>query len=194
MKLIAGLGNPGEEYEKTRHNAGFRVADRFAAFVGEKSGARVVKFKRGYFGAVAVVEFPSFDTTAILKPKTFMNRSGRSVARAMRENEIEIGSLVVVHDDMDLPFGKIKVKYGGGSGGHKGVQNISEVMGSADFIRLRIGIDKPPGKDTTNYVLGEFNSAESALLKSEVLPLAVEALTVILTDGYQTAMNKFNSR
>jgi len=107
--------------------------------------------------------------------------------------DIDIGDVVVVHDDIDLPLGKIKVKIGGGTAGHKGLKSIRDMLGSSDFIRVRIGIDRPGGsKDITDYVLGRISPAESVILENEVFPVATEALLVILTENAQVAMNAFN--
>lgn len=192
MKLVAGLGNPGKEYEATRHNVGFKVIDRFAARLGSISGTKGVKFKRKYLGSFVVVPFPEGDLTGLLKPKTFMNRSGRSIGRAMREVEIKADKIIVIHDDIDLPIGRIKVKSGGGAGGHRGVKSVIDVLGTADFMRLRVGIDRPESGDVTDYVLEEFTAAESVILENEVIPVAVEALIAILTEGVDVAMNEFN--
>jgi len=192
VKLVAGLGNPGKEYESTRHNVGFRAIDRLAVRLGRAPNGKGVKFRRKYLGSFAIVPFPNGDEMGLLKPRTFMNRSGRSVGKAVREIGIETSEVVIIHDDLDLPLGKIRVKFGGGAGGHKGIKNITDTLGTPDFVRLRIGIDKPVSGDATDYVLGGFDPAETVILENEVLPLAADAIMIILSQNAQEAMNKYN--
>jgi len=192
VKLVAGLGNPGEEYKASRHNVGFLAADRLAGRLGSEMGALRARYKRKYLGAFLVAQLPRGTKVGILKPRTFMNRSGRSVAAAVRDMGVDLRELVVVHDDVDLPLGKIRVKFGGGTGGHKGLESIVGCLGNPEFVRLRIGIDRPGPGDVTDYVLGRFTPAESVILENEVFPKAVDAIIVIMEDGLETAMNAFN--
>jgi PTH1 family peptidyl-tRNA hydrolase len=192
VKLVAGLGNPGEEYISSRHNVGYITADRLAARLNSSIGAMGAKFKRKYVGVYTVASLPHGGGTGILKPRTFMNRSGRSVAMAVRDMGVDLRELVVVHDDVNLPFGKIRIKFGGGTGGHKGLESILSCLGTEDFVRLRIGIDRPGQKDITDYVLGKFNPAESVILENEVFPKALDAIITILENGPEAAMNDFN--
>jgi len=189
---VAGLGNPGEEYKSSRHNVGYIAVDRLAARLNSAIGAMGAKFKRKYLGAYTVASLPHGGEVGILKPRTFMNRSGRSVAMAVRDMGVDLRELVVVHDDVDLPLGKVRVKFGGGMGGHKGLESVFGCMGTPDFVRLRIGIDRPGPGDITDYVLGKFNSAESVILENEIFPNVVDAIITILENGAEVAMNAFN--
>lgn len=187
MQIIVGLGNPGRRYERTRHNAGFLAVDELArslrfALTQEKYHALVW---RGTIG----------DREALLaKPQTFMNESGRSVGAMLRYTTATIRDLIVVHDELDLPLGTVRVKTGGGHGGHNGLRSIIDHLGSPDFIRVRVGINRPPeGWDTADYVLapflpGEQRPAEDAFAK------AAEAVLAVMRDGLTRAMNGFNKR
>jgi len=155
LRLIAGLGNPGREYERTRHNAGYWWVDGIVA--GKRaSWAKESKFS----GSVAKVNEGGADFW-LLKPATYMNESGRSVAALMRFYRIEASELLVVHDELDLPPGTVKLKQGGGTGGHNGVTDVAECLGTKDFWRLRIGIGHPGHKDlVADYVLKEARREE----------------------------------
>ena len=185
--LVVGLGNPGAEYERTRHNAGFKAIDRLAGHLG---GTR---FKRAYRGKYAEMALQSSDTIlGLLKPKTYMNRSGQSVGRAVRDLGIETEEIIVVHDDLDLPLGRIKIKKGGGVAGHRGLESIRDTLGTGDFLRVRIGIDRPSRGDATDYVLGRFRTDEEVILENEVLPGVVEAILIISLESAEKAMNECN--
>jgi PTH1 family peptidyl-tRNA hydrolase len=187
LKLVVGLGNPGSEYERTRHNAGFRAIDDIAFRLDR------ARFKRAFRGKFCRVDIPDSDfTLGLLKPQTYMNRSGQSVGRAARELGIETDDLLVVHDDLDLPLGRIRIKAGGGTAGHKGLESIAGALGTKDFLRLRIGIDKPTGSDATDYVLGRFHTDEEVILENDVLPRVIEAVMMIVKEGPERAMNVFN--
>lgn len=193
MKLVAGLGNPGKKYEKTRHNAGYMVADRFVAKLAADRGEKTHGYKKKYLAWFIPEMLHTGEQVAILKPRTFMNRSGRSVARAVSKLGVNLSETVIIHDDLDLPLGKIRIKSGGGTGGHKGLESVCDALGTRDYIRLRIGIDRPPkGKSVTDYVLGEFTSSEFVIFRNEVLPVAAEALSAIFTRNLEEAMNAFN--
>lgn len=187
MKIVAGLGNPGPEYSRTRHNIGFMAAERFAA------GHGIALKKRGhqaYYGIGTGVG----QELAVLLPQTFMNRSGASVASACRALNVGLPDLIVLHDDIDLPFGVLRIKVGGGHGGHNGLRHICSVLGSGDFVRIRIGVGRPPeGGDVAQYVLRPFSSVEREKLDS-VLANTVMALEALLQEGVQEAMNAFNNR
>lgn len=161
MKLIVGLGNPGKEYEKTRHNVGFMILDKFSeeVFRMEK------KFKAEVFKNNKFV---------LLKPQTFMNNSGESVLSAMSFYKISLEDLLVIHDDVDLPLGVIKVSKGEGFAGHKGVFSVMEKLGTKDFWRLRIGVESPlRGKmETDNFVLANFSQEEKFLLNKVIVKVA----------------------
>jgi PTH1 family peptidyl-tRNA hydrolase len=187
VKLVVGLGNPGPAYASTRHNIGFRVVECLArlAGVGLHAERFAGRFGSGRVGPLGV---------AVLEPQTFMNRSGDCVAAALDELEgVDPGrDLVVVYDDLDLPLGRLRVRAGGGPGGHRGMASIIERVGSKDFARLRFGIGRPPaGCDVVDHVLQRFSSDEERSLTPRI-PLAVEALEAILAEGAEAAMNRFN--
>lgn len=184
MFLIVGLGNPGREYENTRHNVGFMVIDRIA----EKIGARVdrIKFK-GLLGD----GIWQGKKVLLLKPMTFMNSSGESVLEAVRFYKIPPENLIVIYDDMDLPVGRLRIRRKGSSGGHKGMESIIYCIASEDFPRVRIGIGRPEG-DVISHVLGIFEPGERRAVEP-ALEAAAEAALAIVTDGVDEAMNRYNS-
>jgi len=186
LKLLVGLGNPGERYEATRHNVGFMVVEKLAAAAG------VPLKKKGHQGVYGVGRIAGVETTLLL-PQTFMNLSGASVGSACKSLGVVPGDLIVVHDEIDLPFGRLRVKLGGGHGGHNGIRSIAAVLGDQDFPRLRIGIGRPSGGEVSDFVLSRFSAEERAQLP-QVLDVAAEAVTTILTHGVQVAMNDFNHR
>jgi len=187
MKLVAGLGNPGERYAATRHNVGFMVVQRLAAAHGVALKKKIYQGLCGG-GRVAGVE------ATLLLPQTFMNLSGISVGSACKSLGIGPGDLIVVHDEIDLPFGALRLKVGGGHGGHNGLRSICSVLGSADFMRLRVGVGRPPqGSDVAGYVLNPFSARERSDL-DQVLAAATEALQTLLSQGSAAAMNEFNNR
>ncbi len=186
MKLLVGLGNPGNKYVGTRHNIGFMVAEKVA------EQFRISLKKKGYQGIYGVGRVAGEETTVLL-PQTFMNLSGASVQSACKSLGISPGDLIVVHDDVDLPFGSLRVKPGGGHGGHNGIRNICAVSGHNDFNRLRIGIGRPDRGEMTAHVLGRFSAVECSHLP-RLLDIAAEAVTTILDEGVQAAMNGFNNR
>ena len=192
MKLVVGLGNPGRRYALTRHNAGFRIVERFAKGHGiDLSRQRFA----GRFGCGQIEGHggESIDV-CVLEPETFMNLSGESVAAALRELPIDDPDqdMLVVVDDVDLPFGRVRVRPSGGSAGHRGLDSIITCIGSRGFPRLRFGIDRPAcGADTAAYVLEEFSSSEAAYL-DEHIGNAVNALETMLVDGIKMAMNRYN--
>ena len=188
--LIVGLGNPGSAYAGSRHNIGFRCLDHFAResairFSAKHSLARVGQ------GEVAG------QTIFLAKPQTFMNLSGRSVSRLTAKYQVPPERLVVVHDDMDLPAGKLRVRQNGGAGGHKGIISIVAELGRADFIRVRLGIGRPQceaGADeeaVISYVLGGFDAADRSLIEA-ALPRVSAALLCLINEGPEIAMTQFN--
>jgi len=188
FKLVIGLGNPDPEYARTRHNAGFKAIDSLARILGAP------KFRRAYRGKYTEADLPDSDIAlGLLKPQTYMNRSGASVGRAARERGIGPADILVIHDDLDLPLGRLKIKIGGGTAGHKGLESIRDVLGSADFLRIRIGVDRPPRGDATPHVLGRFRADEEVILENEVLPRVAEAILAVFRDGPEKAMNEFNN-
>ncbi len=187
MKIIAGLGNPGDRYLFTRHNFGFMVADRLAL-------THNLSFRRKKFDALFAEGSLSGVSVILLKPQTYMNLSGEAVGALVRFLKAEPSDLVVVHDDLDLPFGTLRIKDGGGDGGHKGLKSVIEALGTDAFLRLRLGIGKPAAKELVEaYVLEPFGKDEVDELPA-LLERACSALTEILTAGVRPAMNKFNTR
>ena len=186
MFLIVGLGNPGAEYARTRHNAGFLVLERLA----ERWGARWTYEKK--FNA-RVARADRDDRTALLcQPQTYMNSSGEAVAALVKFYRAPAGRLVVVMDDADLPLGGIRLRPGGSSGGHHGLESIERHLGTREYARLRVGIGRQSGqRQITGYVLGRFSSTEAALM-DRVLAVASDQVECWLKAGIQKAMNQFN--
>lgn len=184
--LIVGLGNPGEEYDRTRHNAGFMVIDRL-----------LENFPAGRFEkrhtAESFVYAGSFKgkPLSLQKPLTFMNLSGKAVAPIARKLGLKPEEILVIHDDLDLPVGKMRLKCGGSDGGHNGLKSIIAELGSASFKRLRIGIGRPLPGQTVDYVLGKFE--EEKIDVNVVLNAAKDAVQTVLTAGMSRAMNQFNA-
>lgn len=184
--LIAGLGNPGPQYQWTRHNAGFLFLDRLAHL--ENSPIT----RKSFSGLVG--EWSNHDDRhIILKPQTFMNLSGKSIMQALQFYKLPLSHLIVIHDELDLPFGAVRFKQGGGHGGHNGLRSIMEQLGKGDFLRLRIGIGRPPHGDTVNYVLGTIPPDQMENLP-RVLDGGVEMLEMMLAEGLPKAMSLFNNK
>jgi len=183
--LIAGLGNPGPEYAGNRHNAGFMVADLLAARIG-------ARFKRGRSRAdVAAGQLAGVPVT-LGKPRSFMNLSGGPVASLRSFYKIPPERIVVVHDELDLPFGTVRLKLGGGDNGHNGLRSVTAAIGTRDYHRVRAGIGRPPGRmDAADYVLRNFSAAERMLLP-EVLSRCADAVEALLSDGLAAAQNEFH--
>lgn len=186
--MIAGLGNPGDRYHYTRHNIGFRVVDTIArqyAIPLRASESDDCMFGIGMIGGI---------TSVLVKPLSFMNRSGMPILRLAHHFGIHHEALLVVHDEIDLVFGRLKIKQKGGDGGHKGVRSIIDALENDCFTRLRIGIGRPkPGMDVIQYVLSPFDADEANLL-DELLALASEAVVSILCVGAKEGMNRFNGK
>jgi PTH1 family peptidyl-tRNA hydrolase len=190
-KLVVGLGNPGREYDGTRHNIGFAALDRLA----EKLGCSF-RSKWRFSARVAEAEAGEAGKITLAKPQTFMNRSGSAVQGLLAWLKIEPGQLLVVVDDADLPLGQIRLRLSGGSGGHNGLRSIIETLGgNEDFARLRIGIGRtaPLGTDITGHVLGRFGPEEREVA-AEAVATAAEAMECCLRDGIVEAMNQFNRK
>jgi len=183
-KLVVGLGNPGSKYDGTRHNIGFEVVDRLAR------GGSGAAFARKFDGQVAEAEI-DYRRVLLLKPETFMNLSGRSVAQALRFYKLEPADLLVVCDDLSLPLGKLRLRPGGSDGGQKGLRDITAHLGTEQFSRLRIGIGQRGEADASDYVLSRFRSAERPII-DDALILATQAVAVWATQGIEAAMNRFN--
>lgn len=188
MKLFVGLGNPGREYEGTRHNMGFMCLDRFADMAG------AVFDKSGFKGSYALVRNPNFSEPIILlKPETYMNNSGESVRALVDFYKIDPEDVIVVYDEMAIPEGEIRLRLAGSSGGHKGIQSIITHLGTQNIKRIRIGIGEPPHKDAVNYVLGK-PSKESLPLIEEALMNGARALRDSELRDFNYAMNLYNQK
>lgn len=187
MKLIIGLGNPGIRYQFSRHNMGFLVLDQFAS---QHNISITLKSFDAYYGKAKMDDTPVF----LAKPQTFMNVSGIAVKKLVEYFKIDLEDIIVIHDDLDLPFLSIRIKANGGHAGHKGLISIIDHLGSPDFIRVRLGIGKPSKKSMTEeYVLQPFSKDEMEALPS-ITKAGSDALTKIITSGIQAAMNQFNER
>ena len=189
--LIVGLGNPGPEYALTRHNAGFFVVDELA----EDVGVKLARHKRAHalVGEGRLGPIGAGVKAVLVEPHSFMNESGGPVKALMQFYDIDIEHLVVVHDDLDLPLTSIRIKVGGGDGGHNGLKSIRKALGSGDFARVRIGIGRPPGRqDPADFVLRPFASAERAELPL-IVGRAAEAVESLVMTGLERTQNQFNS-
>jgi PTH1 family peptidyl-tRNA hydrolase len=191
MKLIVGLGNPGKTYAHTRHNVGFQCLNYFARL-------HSIRFDRRQCQAKVGIGEVRGEKVVLAEPRTFMNLSGKSVACLVHKHHITLSDLLVIYDDLDLPPGKIRLRPGGGSGGHKGMDSIISALGSEDFPRIRVGIGRPqPEKQTTSedaivsYVLSDFSPEEEAIIRP-VIARVSEAIDCFLTQGIEAAMSKFN--
>jgi peptidyl-tRNA hydrolase, PTH1 family len=187
LKIIAGLGNPGIQYDLSRHNIGFLVVDRIAKTNHISLSVRLSKILYG-LGRIDT------ERVALVKPTTFMNRSGEGILKAFRLFGCGMEDLVVIHDDLDLPFGRLRFKRRGGDGGHQGVRSIIDSTGENNFLRLKVGIGRPPrGMEPADYVLETLEKAERSQL-DEILSRAAEALRVALAEGVDQAMNRFQKK
>ena len=180
--LAVGLGNPGPQYTTNRHNIGFMVLDELA-----RRGCET--FRDKFNGKLTKVRLDTVDAW-LLKPMTFMNKSGVSVGSAGSFYNITPEHAVVIHDELDLPFGQLRIKVGGGHGGHNGLRSIFAHYGR-DFVRVRCGIGRPQRGDVTGHVLGDFNASEAPVLE-HLVASAADAVTAIVSDGPNAAMNRFN--
>jgi PTH1 family peptidyl-tRNA hydrolase len=211
VKLVVGLGNPQARYAATRHNIGARIAARLAAdcgislttdrFNGRFGRGRLVRTRGEPSTRVRVIDpgpigdpVPDELDVAILAPETYMNRSGEAVAAALRELPVENvdEDLLIIVDDLDLPFGRLRIRPRGSSAGHRGLENVIEQLGHGDFPRLRFGVGRPDaGLVAVDWVLQAFTDPEEAALEHRI-PLAAEAVSAALCDGVATAMNLYN--
>jgi peptidyl-tRNA hydrolase, PTH1 family len=199
--VVAGLGNPGEDYSRSRHNAGFMTIDRIAKAKGVELGRR--RFK-GVTAEVTLAE----KTAILVKPQTFYNLSGECVSDLLGYFKIPPQNLIVVHDELDLEAGRLRIKQGGGDAGNRGVRSIAESLGTTDFIRVRIGIGRPPGfideievepgrrpktEENKDYLLRPMTAAERQAL-APILERAASAVEAIAAQGLEIAMNRYNQR
>jgi peptidyl-tRNA hydrolase, PTH1 family len=187
LKLVVGLGNPGEDYARTRHNVGFLVADALArayraAFSTRKFGAEIAEAQAGG------------ERVLVMKPQTFMNHSGEAVGGALRFWKMGLEDLVVVHDELELEPFRVQVKVGGGHSGHNGVKSVNAHVGSPEYCRVRVGVGRPPPRmDPADYVLGRFSKGEEEKVE-ECVAWATEAARIAAEQGATKAMNAFNRR
>lgn len=184
--VVVGLGNPGPRYAATRHNAGFLVVDLLA----ERLGGR---FKAHRAHADVVEGRLAGAPVVLAKPRSFMNESGGPVVNVARFYKVEVPRIVVIHDDLDLPFGTLRLKRGGGDGGHNGLKSITTALGSKDYARVRVGIGRPPGRqDPADYVLREFSAAERKDLAVDV-DRAADAVELLIAQGVEAAQNTYHA-
>ena len=185
MKIIAGLGNPGAQYADTPHSVGFEAVDRIAADAGavweEKRAFRCLMARCAIAGQPVI----------LVKPQTFMNLSGDSVAPVVRYHNATPADLVVVQDDIDLPVGRLRIRLGGSNGGHNGIRNIIERLGTGGFARVKIGVGKD-SSDVIGHVLGKFDP-ETRRAMDEIVARAAKAAEAVVKDGLERAMNEFNT-
>ena len=184
--IIVGLGNPGREFRETRHNIGFMLVNRLAERLGiefSRMESKSLVTKGDYRGFRLI----------LAKPMTYMNLSGQAVSSLVRFYKVTLENLLVIYDDVDLPLGTLRLRPGGGSGGHKGMQSIIQQLGTPDFPRFRLGIGRPPGKrSAASYVLKDFSTDENEFLPV-ILDQGVDAVLTFVTDGIDIAMNNYNS-
>lgn len=191
MKLIVGLGNPGKEYSTNRHNIGFLCINRFAK-INKISLDKKQSQARTGSGRIAG------NDVVLAKPQTYMNASGCSIKLLMQKHNISLEDLIIIHDDLDFPLGKVRIRKGGSAGGHNGIKSAIANLGNQDFTRIRVGIGRPQietlNKDRyiVDYVLGDFSPDEKAIL-DETLQRVCDAVLCLITEGLSSAMNKFNS-
>ncbi len=184
--LIAGLGNPGPGYVGNRHNCGFMVADVLAGRIG-------APFKRDRSRAVVAEGRLAGHAVTLAKPQAFMNLSGSPVAALRNFYKVPPERIVVVHDDLDLPFEVIRLKQGGGDGGHNGLRSVTAALGTRDYLRVRVGIGRPPGRmDPADFVLRDFSAAERKLLPV-LLERSADAVEILLRQGLAAAQNEFHA-
>jgi peptidyl-tRNA hydrolase, PTH1 family len=183
--LIVGLGNPGRQYRDNRHNVGFAVVDRLGSHLD-------FSFSRVQFRSLVADVRHEGRRLLAAKPQTYMNESGQAVGALVRFFKIPVENLLVVYDDVDLPYGTLRLRPEGGSAGQKGVASIIERLGTKEFPRLRVGVGRPPGRmPAAAYVLQNFSKEEAELLP-EILDRAVDASLTFVSEGLESAMNKFN--
>ena len=184
MKIVAGLGNPGDRYKETRHNIGFHVLDELAC------RWNCPPWKHRYEAEVS--EHRAIGPVLLVKPQTFMNLSGVAVREAAKFYKAPSTDIIVVHDDLDLAVGRLRIRERGGSGGHRGIESILVELGTDEFVRVRFGVGRPPdGWESADYVLGKFLPAEHEGVRAAVIK-AADAVEAILKEGAAPAMNRFN--
>jgi peptidyl-tRNA hydrolase, PTH1 family len=183
--LVIGLGNPGREYRDTRHNIGFMVIDQLCKVIG-------ISMTRVQSRSLVATGSLEGQKIVLAKPQTFMNLSGQAVGGLVRFYKTPLEQMIILHDDLDIPLGTLRLRPGGGSAGQKGMESIIQQLGTQNFARLRLGIGRPPGQmDPSTYVLQHFTTAEREVL-NEVLDRAVAAVRTFVHEGLNTAMNQYN--
>jgi PTH1 family peptidyl-tRNA hydrolase len=185
MKVVVGLGNPGQKYAGTRHNVGFLVVDYLA------ESPRAGRFQSRFQGQVAEL-IEEGEKILLVKPETFMNLSGRCVREVLSFYQVPVTDLLVVCDDINLPLGKLRVRARGSDGGQKGLRDIQNHLGTAEYARLRIGIDAPGGADAADYVLSRFRPSEKPAIE-EAIQAAAEAVMYWARHGVEACMNRYNA-
>ena len=185
--VVVGLGNPGEKYAKTRHNAGAMVLDELL----RRNSASLKRHKSG----CAIAEISVGDQRMVLaRPMSYMNESGRPVRELVRWYKVPLEQVIVIHDELDIPFGEVRIKAGGGTAGHNGVKSVASHLGSKEFIRVRMGVGRPRGRqDPVDYVLSDFSASERKELDF-IIQEAADAVERIIEVGAERAMNEFNTR
>jgi peptidyl-tRNA hydrolase, PTH1 family len=187
-QLVVGLGNPGPTYRGNRHNVGFLVLDLLA----ERVGGRFSKHKARADVVEGRLGLPPAPRVVLAEPRSYMNESGGPVAGLCGFYKIPVERLVVVHDELDLPYGTLRLKRGGGDNGHNGLRSITRSLGSREYLRVRFGIGRPPGRmDTADYVLRDFSAAERKDLDFH-LDRAADAVEALVRDGLESAQNRYN--
>jgi peptidyl-tRNA hydrolase, PTH1 family len=189
--LIVGLGNPGPQYSATRHNIGFMVTDELA----RRAGSRLARHKRAQaLAAEGTLGLPGANASVVLvEPQSFMNASGGPVKALMQFYGVKVEQLIVVHDELDIAFDAIRVKQGGGDGGHNGLKSIRQALGTGDFLRVRVGIGRPPGRqDPADFVLSPFGAGERAQLPL-LVDRAADAVESLVFSGLEATQNAFNA-
>ena len=184
--VVVGLGNPGPEYERTRHNAGFLAVE----LLGENLRANYWKDQAG--ARIAIVRLGE-DDLVLAEPQTFMNLSGKSVKRVLELYEAEPRDMIVVHDDIDLPAGSVRVKVGGGHGGHNGLRSLADQLQTGDYVRIRVGVGRPPGRmDAADFVLEPLRGEAYDDFAASI-PTAAQAVMHVLEHGADSAMREYNA-
>ena len=185
MKVVVGVGNPGRNYQGTRHNVGYDVIDSLAA------GPRTGKFHSRFQAQIAEL-IEDAERVLLVKPETFMNLSGRSVRQVLDFYQVPLSELLVVCDDINLPLGKLRVRAKGTHGGHNGLRNIQEHLGTTEYARLRIGVDAADEGELVDHVLGRFRPSERPVI-DEAIALAIQAVSVWSQQGLDVCMNRYNA-
>lgn len=195
LYLVVGLGNPGREYKGNRHNAGFMVADLLAARIGARFSRHkraVAEVAEGRLAAAPASGALGGPRVVLAKPLTYMNLSGGPVAALSQFYKIPISNIIAIHDELDLGYGTVRAKVGGGEGGHNGLRSMSKSLGSKDYVRVRFGIGRPPGRqDPADYVLSDFSAAERKELEF-LVDRAADVAETVVTRGVEVAQNAFN--